>query len=347
VALQTMQGYSGNRMFGTARMNGGYGNRPCVAYAPSLSRPSRFQRDVAACLDARDGVVSLYGFDPEAGDALLWTLPWEGESAVGMERLDPWFIDCCRRVRLTWRERVIEAYRKGTDCARVAAKGLHGMTGDPWTPVNRIEPKALTPSKAGFGYDLTQELLFGGTYGAAAAGSILSADGESPWFVAWAMVRGGKTTEGIHERRLRVPPPVRALLRSTGGRDRLRDRAKRWVNSAKVAKLHVLGPAIRILVGAGDGMKAVRGRFLSAMDAAIDRVFFERLWATTERDDADAVWARDLVGLARAELEAAIRTVPTPAAARYRVIARAENLLEGCARKRFPEAFANVSRSST
>jgi len=219
---------------------------------------------------------------------------------------------------------------------------------DPWTPVDRVKGTALTVSAAGFGYDRTQELLLGGQFAMGAAGAIRPDDGLAPWFLASAMARGQGRTDGIHERRVRVPAPVRALLRSTGGGDRLRDRSKRWVASAKTAKLNVLGPALTVLVGEGDGMKAARGRFLSAMDAAIDGVFFERLWATAADTDpeADAAWESDLVGLARSQLAGAVDTVPTRAAAHYRVIAHAENLLEGCARKRFPRAFDNATRSS-
>jgi CRISPR system Cascade subunit CasA len=348
VSVQTMGGYPGRNTYGIARMNGGLGNRPHVAYAPDLGRAACFLRDVRACLDGRATAVEHRGYANTKGLALTWTLPWDGCSSIALDKLDPWFVETCRRIRLVEEGGRIVAWRCGTKGPRVAPlEG--GDTADPWTPVDRITGKALTVSAAGFGYDRTQELLLGGQFAMGAAGTIRPDDGPAPWFVASAMVRGQGRTDGIHERRVRVPAPVRALLRSTGGRDRLRDRSKRWVASAKIAKLNVLGPALSVLVGEGDGTKAARGRFFSAMDAAIDRVFFERLWATAEADDAEAdtAWARDLVGLAKAQLAEAIDAAPARAAARYRVIADAENLLEGCARKRFPSAFDDVARRPT
>lgn len=348
VSVQTMSGYPGRMNYGIARMNGGLGNRPHVAYAPSLGRAARFLRDVRACLDGRAAAVEDRGYADAGGIALTWPLTWDGGSSIALDRLDPWFVESCRRIRLVEEDGQIVAWRRGTEGPRVAPID-GGDTADPWTPVDKAKTKVLTVGKEGFGYDRTQELLLGGQFAMGAAGTIRPDDGPAPWFLASAMARGKGKTEGIHERRVRVPAPVRALLRSTGGRDRLRDRSKGWVASAKIAKLNVLGPALSVLVGEGDGKKVARGRFLSAMDAAIDRDFFERLWATAETDDAeaDAAWARDLVGFARSQLAAAMDASPTCAASRYRVIADAENLLEGCARKRFPSAFDDVSRRST
>jgi len=347
VSVQTTQGFSGRGNYGIARMNGGFGNRPQIAYTPGLGRAARFLRDVRACLDGRAAAVAHRGYSDADGIALTWTLPWDGGTAITIEQLDPWFLESCRRIRLVDENGRIAAFRRATERSHVAQEGGGDMA-DPWTPVDRVKGTALTVSAAGFGYDRTQELLLGGQFAMGAAGAIRPDDGLAPWFLASAMARGQGRTDGIHERRVRVPAPVRALLRSTGGGDRLRDRSKRWVASAKTAKLNVLGPALTVLVGEGDGMKAARGRFLSAMDAAIDGVFFERLWATAADTDpeADAAWESDLVGLARSQLAGAVDTVPTRAAAHYRVIAHAENLLEGCARKRFPRAFDNATRSS-
>lgn len=348
VSVQTMAGYPGRKNYGIARMNGGWGNRPHVAYAPGLGRAARFLRDVRACLNGRAAAVKDRGYADADGIALTWLLPWDGGSSIALDRLDPWFVESCRRIRLVEEDGRIVAWRRGTEGPRVAPID-GGDTADPWTPVDKTKTKVLTVGKEGFGYDRTQELLLGGQFAMGAAGTIRPDDGPAPWFLASAMVRGKGRTEGIHERRVRVPAPVRALLRSTGGRDRLRVRSKDWVNDAKDAQWRVLFPALKVLLGEHDSTKDARDRFRSAMDAAIDRVFFERLWNTADAADADAnaAWARDLVVLARAQLAAAIDAAPARAASRYRVIADAENLLEGCARKRFPSAFDDVARRPT
>lgn len=354
-SVQTTQGFSGRGNYGILRMNGGFGNRPHVAYAPGLGRAERFVRDVGACIDGRAVAADRVGFAGTGGIGLTWTVPWDGASSLTVEQLDPWFVETCRRIRLVAEGGRIVAFRRATDRPRVAPREGVSDTADPWTPVDIAKGTSLTTSAAGFGYDRTQELLFGGQFAMGAAGSVRAADGATPWFLAAALARGQGRTDGLHERRLRVPAPVRRLLHSPEGRDRFRERSKRWVNAAKVAKLNVLGPALSVLMGSGDGTKAARGRFLSALDAAIDGVFFERLWATAELSDtdADAAWARELVapgdpiGLARSVLADAIATVPTRVANRYRAVAEAEGMFEGCARKRFPAAFSVQSGGIT
>jgi len=343
VSLQTQQGYSGRFNFGIARMNTGIGNRPHVARAPGLGHAERFRRDLRACIGARAAAVEHLGYADEGGIALTWISPWAGKSSIGLEELDPWFVESCRRVRLVSEGGRFVAYRKGTDCRHVAYPESNGDTSDPWTPVKRAKGSALTISGAGFGYELTQQLLLGGQYTLGAAGESRPDDGIAPWFLAAAMARGKQPpSNGLHERLVYVPATVRPLLQTTGGRDRLRDRSERWVNLSKVAKQYVLSPALSALLGEGDGSKRLCARFLSAMDCAIDDAFFEKLWATSadENSVAEIAWARELVHLARETLATAIDTVPTRAADSYRVIANAENIFKGCARKRFPEAFA-------
>lgn len=348
VSVQTSQGFSGRGNYGVARMNGGFGNRPMVAYAPALDRASRFRRDVQACLEGRSLAVDRRGFAESGGVALTWTQPWDGSTSIALERLDPWFVESCRRIRLQRSGGGVVAWRKATDGPRIhAPEG--GDTADPWTPVDRTKGTALTTAAAGFGYDRTQQLMFSGQFEMGAAGTIRTDDGRTPWFLAAALARGQGKTEGFHERTLQVSAPVAALLRVTGERNRLGERSKRWVDAAKTAKLKVLGPALSKLLGDGDGTKKSRGRYLSAMDVAIDRAFFERLWSAAELGEAaaDELWSRELVVLARAQLAQAIACMPMRAADRFAVVARAESLLEGCARRRFPAAFDATGGSST
>lgn len=348
VSVQTSQGFSGRGNYGVARMNGGFGNRPMVAYASALDRASRFRRDVRACLEGRALAVDRRGFADLGGVALTWTQPWDGSSSIALDRLDPWFVESCRRIRLQRIGDGVVAWRKATDRPRIhAPEG--GDTADPWTPVDRTKGTALTTAAAGFGYDRTQQLIFGGQFEMGAAGTIRSDDGRAPWFLAAALARGQGKTEGLHERTLQVSAPVASLLRVTRERNRLGERSKRWVEAAKTAKLKVLGPALSQLLGDGEATKKSRGRFLSAMDVAIDRAFFERLWGAAEIGEAaaDELWSRDLVALARSQLAQAIASVPMRAADRFAAVARAEGLLEGCARKRFPGAFDATGRGST
>lgn len=342
VSVQTMSGYSGRGNYGIARMNGGLGSRPCVAYAPGLGRAERFQRDVQVCLASRQALLEgEFGYR-EDGVAFVWLEPWDGSSSLSLSTLDPFFVEACRRIRLTNHGDRLVAYRRRTDCARIAAKIANGVTGDPWTPVDRASGKALTISAAGFGYERLQDLLFPEQYTMGVAGTLSEQDGDQPWFLASVLVRGQGRTEGVHERELRVPARVRKLLRHASDRDRLRIRARRWVEKAKVAKTRVLRPALAVLLDDSKSTRGARNRFREQLDTEIDRIFFARLWETAEIDDNDAVdaeWAKHLVTLSRQQLAAAIASMPRRSAAYYKIIAEAECLLESCAHKQFPSAF--------
>lgn len=347
VSVQTSQGYSGRGNYGVLRMNGGLGNRPQVGHAPGLGRAERFIRDVARLVGARAPAAERVGFDASAGIALAWTSPWNGEDSLALSALDPWFIEICRRVRLTVERGVVLGHRRATNAARVAARDETSDSADPWTPVDQANGKSMTLSAAGFGYDRTQELLLGGRFAHGAAGELASTDGDEPWFVASAMVRGQGRTEGLHRRLLRLPRKVGLSLARKAGRDQLRARARERVEAAKVARLNVLGAALCVLVGKSDASKPARSRWMSEFDAAVDAVFFEHLWDTADLDDdaARAAWSSVLVGtppavgLARHALREAIESLPMRDADRFRVIADAEACFEGCARKRLPDAF--------
>ena len=89
------------------------------------------------------------------GVALVWTLPWDGTKGEALlpDQLQPYYIEICRRIRL----RVsaggnLYGLRTSSKAARIEAKNLNGITGDPWMPINRKESKALTLANGGFTY---------------------------------------------------------------------------------------------------------------------------------------------------------------------------------------------------
>ena len=68
---------------------------------------------------------------------LLWTLPWDGTTgeALRLGSLDPFYIEICRRVRLRIDDDgSIYGIRTTSKAARIDAKALKGVTGDPWAP---------------------------------------------------------------------------------------------------------------------------------------------------------------------------------------------------------------------
>lgn len=336
LSLQTAQGFLGAGNYGIARMNGGFGNRPCVSLAPDPSWPARFRRDVAALIASRDAVVDGYGYRAETGVAVTWLAAWDGKKSLALSELDPHFIEICRRIRLQFADRSIRARAGSSKAARITMTNEGGATGDAWTPIHRTDGEVLTLGRSGFRYDRLSELLLAGDWNGGAAQAPQSNDPEEMELRAWALVRGQGKTEGLHERRLRIPKRVRMKLGRAIEREELSQRAKRWVDTAAQARLSVLKPSLcALLQGAPEKLnfKDERPqRWLSRFDKRVDAMFFPALWDSayaTGSEDADQRWVDALEREARAVLNEAIGETPLPTARRYRAIAAAERVFGG------------------
>jgi CRISPR system Cascade subunit CasA len=339
VALQTMQGFLGAGNYGIARMNGGFASRPCVAYAAEQTSASRFLRDVRALLDARDGLVNGdRGFATKDGLGLVWCSPWDGKTTLNFARLDPFFIEICRRVRLDApRPGVIVAHRGSSKAARIDGAAGTGNTGDAWTPVARKDARALTLSESGFTYERVQDLMFG-DWAPAAAGQPNDADDR--FWLGQVLVRGQGKTGGYHERWVPVPGKARSFFAKPDARARLGKRAQEWVGFAKVARLNILKPAVlHLLQGGPDKLKFDDPRadpFLAHLNQEIDAVFFPLLFehGAADPEIASVAFANKLLDLAKKELELATTSIPMSTARRHRAIAFAFRSFFGAARNR-------------
>lgn len=343
LTLQTMEGFLGAGNYGIARMNGGFASRPAVSIAPGQHLGARFRRDLAVLQEAGPGLRSRHNYAPQGGLALLWLEPWDGASSLSMEACHPYFIEVCRRIRLSESEGSLMALGVPTKTRRLQAEDLKGNTGDPWTPVNKGEGKALTVQGAGFTYLLFHDLLLTGNYEEGVAQRIRPADGEGAEVLGWVLVRGQGKTEGLHERRIPLPPAVRIRLGNSQARNELGAMAQRRIDATAMMRGKVLRLALCSLFQAGadelDFKDDRPGKWLERFEDRVDRIFFEELWddLALAPADADRRWERRLVGLAREELNLAIRGIPLPSVRRYRAVASAERLFEALVRKRFPE----------
>ncbi len=342
LTLQTTQGFLGAGNYGIARMNTGFGSRPCVAFAPSEGAASRFLHDVVALIGAREKLAETFGAKRQLG--LVWCAPWSGATSLGFGELDPFFIEICRRIRLrVASDGAIVAHRGSSKVARIDAKESNGNTGDAWTPVKRKDQTALTVSEDGFHYRRVQDLLFG-DYEAGAAGKADPKGGDRLW-VGQVLVRGQGKTGGYHERWVPVPGKVRLSFTQPSSRERLGKRAQAWVQLAADVRLKVLKPALlTLLQGAPEKLKFDDDRanaHLVRLDAAIDDEFFSLLFehADDAPEAADAVFQKKLVALAEAELRRAVESLPVPSARRWRAEAKADRVFHGAARKLFTLAF--------
>jgi len=338
VTLQTMQGYPGRGYGRIARMNGGYGNRPCIALATDLTLTARFTRDVQVLRDSWDDLVDKRGFNSD-GLALVWMAPWSGKSSLSIAELAPHFIEIC------WRVRCRAAGVRGLTCAytttstRRCLAGIDdGDAGDPWVPIER-DKGALTVGRGGFRYELLVRLLFSGDFEPAAAQLPRPDDGDPMEFLASAMARGQGKTEGLHERVLPLTGAVRRLLGQPETRAALGRRASDNVQRSKDMGARVLFPAIKTLVS---GQRSMPDEF----DLRVDEIFFDHLFATLEQADAAArlAWDRRLHDIAWAQLQRGIGRCCITSARRYRAIADAEGVYRGCLNKHFPTLVASLKR---
>mgnify|MGYP002381692684 CR=1 FL=1 len=350
VTLQTTEGFLGKGNYGVARMNGGFASRPQVGVARGPGFADRFARDVRTWLEARDGVIERFGYAP-GGIALLWCEPWDGSSSIALDRLDPFFIEVCRRVRLTVDGGRIVARGVSTEAARVEAKQLLGVTGDIWIPVKKEDAgKALTVSAKGFDYVLLAQLLFPEDYDPAAAQQLRPEDGDAPVFTARVLARGQGETNGLHERTLEIPAKRRGYLADPTQRQRLGARAKHRVAQVGEVKKRALRPALATLLqGGAEKAKLDDPRvdpLMARFEGRVSERFFPSLWDDADLDGeaSDARWLHLLVHeLAAPVLDEAKRSAPLASERRYRAEAAADRVFWGSARKNFSAAFPKAS----
>ena len=147
------------------RMNGGLGNRSAFSLAPLGQTPGpHVRRDITALLEFREEMLDRNpAYPSNSGVPLLWTLPWDGSPAEALlpNRLDVFYIEVCRRVRLlSDSDGQLYGRRTSSKAARIESKDLKGRMGDPWTPSNsKRDGLPLTLSAGGFNYKRVTDYL--------------------------------------------------------------------------------------------------------------------------------------------------------------------------------------------
>lgn len=350
VTKQTFEGFSGRDNHGVSRMNGGFGNRPCVSFSPSRRWSDRFARDVAVWLQQRDRLVEHYDYDLK-GPALLWLLPWDGKEALSPLGIHPFFIEVCRRLRLQSIENDLCAYAGNSTTPRLDAKANAGDMGDIWTPI-QFSAKAgrgaaMTVPSTGFHYRKIHELLFG-DWQRPPGLQLHPEDGMAPFFVAMALARGQGKTDGYHERWIPIPAKARGMFAQPEGVELLHARSRQQLTRA-VAGHSVLKPALCTLLQ-GSGELDFRDKrvdpWIRRLEHRIDDCFFSELFDAVSLDvDAARIrWDRLLVHRLRTTFDESLREISTPSAHQYRTTAAAETRFRAALRKSFPGIVdANVT----
>lgn len=360
ISLQTQEGFLGAGNYGISRMNGGFASRCGVGIHPKGRWGARWVRDLAAVINDRDAVIESFGFSPGKGHALTWILPWDGNDSLSFDSLDPWYIEVCRRVRLTGKKG-IRAYATGSSAPRIAGKELKGVTGDPWMPVETAAGKALTIGSRGFDYKLSTELLLGSKFSKPTAQMWMSSDdAEGVYLIAQGVARGQGKTEGYHERRIPVSKTLRRALLTKATDEFAKLANERIAAIAEVRKM--LWAALIVLFGNGakdesgkdkdasDVVKDCSSDFAQPFESQCDAQFFSELIAEIEADDRESERIRWLLTLAeRAErvLISAFNAGPQSGQLRYRARSSALRRLHSAMRGSKLPALAQALKSGS
>lgn len=344
VSLQTMEGFLGSGNYGISRMNGGLGNRPAFSITPSARLGIHIRRDIVALLERRSSIIDEYPMI-DTGVGLLWTIPWGGGKveALLLTDLHPFYIEICRRIRL--RSELggkLYGIKATSKAARIAAKGLNGKTGDPWTPINQKEDKSLTLAVGGFTYRRTVEYLTSPDWKDPALLDLRQSEkctSQHMQLVARAMVRGQGKTEGYYERLIPLRPMVLRARSSSSGRQDLGDIARERIT--EVGKIQrILRHAIATFIARGNSdntsteHRSRANPWANKLDEIVDAGFFDDLQTEFEADEVKREsirnkWLHGVVKEARNILYDAEDALPCPTIHRYRARVRANSVFEG------------------
>lgn len=369
MSLQTSEGFGGAKNYGIVRMNGGSSSRPLLGLAPlSTSRAKSdeprpgpwFRRDVSVLLANRAEECGHYehlGYQVTGGICLTWTVPWPEAEQLSLNALDIWFIEVCRRIRLSICNGQITGRRGTSTAPRIAAKHLNGVVGDPWAPVHKTENKSLTLSGADFDYSRLVELLLSGDWKIpllAQAAGVDTGNGTMA-VVAQALSRGNSKTEGFKSRILPIGGNIAQALAPK--RKELHELAQRQID--EIEKFDKLIRKALALVAAGGESGNLRKEHYgfakeacSTLNRAADDIFFEYLWARFEAQESgrEALqseqlrFVRQIHARATAIFEAALPAVPCAGLFRPRAEARSRQVFYGSIRYSFPELFPSGSK---
>ena len=361
ISLQTSEGYGGRGHYGIARMNGGSSSRPMLGLAPSrngdmsIDPSAWWARDVRRLIATeRDDGIGAVG-----GPALLWCLDWPEGLQLDLCALDPWFIEVCRRVRLTDKGGVLSASRATSKASRTNAKVFNGNIGDPWAPVHRTEGKSFTLNGGDFGYAKLCELLFSGDWARPFLAQLGNDETSDMLLVAEALARGNSKTEGFKSRVVLVPESVAPFFSSETAAD-LSNHSKAQMDEIKGFD-KALRDALALMAAGGNRDKVGKKHYAytasarSRFDHAADQLFFPSLWrrvaVASQSDDAvyesKHAFLTQLMKAAQAELNVALPAIPCTAIHRPRAEARARRAFRNRVWKDHPELFgkedANVA----
>ena len=368
ITLQTCEGFLGRGNYGISRMNGGFASRPFVGAAPvNGGWGAHVRRDIEALVSRRSQLLESDAIHaPTGGLGLLWLAPWDGREALSPAKLDPYYVEICRRIRLRHEDGRIVAMRGSSEDMRVdqpkikhAGKEHTMPTGDPWTPVEIEGSKPLTVDGTGFTYRRIVNLLDDGKFSFAPLQHVDEREGKGAMQLVFvATARGQGETQGYHERRILVPSRAVPFFMRKSPSPRLATLARQRVQDVSDASSKALRPALFNLFQSAPAKidyadpkaKGKAELYLAAYTRSVDEDFFERLFGElVEEPESDAArqqrrtWIESLEARAIAVLPTAEAGSPLSHVRRYRARAAAERVLVGALRRHFKDVFSEAA----
>ena len=253
ISLQTMSGFYGRGNQGISRMNRGYGSRPVVELIRDRIPGQRWIDAVTRLLEHRKYVLrEPFGYDSE-GLVLVWVEPWDGSTSLELARLDPFYIEVCRRIRFRGGDGVEYAESYTSMQPRIAAKELNGVVGDPWLPVDlkgidkgkKAGVKALTFPSAGITAEHMRRLIFEDELRLFALQRPQPTWKGDLWLSASVLVRGEGVTDGFCEWELRIPEQkTLSIFGTSAQRDALEKLGRDAIAYVATVQNRVLKPAV-------------------------------------------------------------------------------------------------------
>lgn len=365
VTYQTISGYLGRGNYGSIRMNSGTGSRCFVSLVASTGVGKRFSDELDGLRNMRSGTLAGgLGF-VSRGVALTWLLPWPRlQSQWTLSRLEPWFVESSRAVRIVAHDGGLFALGASTSERQIGPRTRDsGDVGDPWVPVNVENAKkgrsALTVTEGGWSPALVARLLFQQGFELTPLQMPRTSMSGIAWFTGSVLARDDKKTHGFHRFAIPVPAKVRPRLLQRDDRDRLGRWAEGMVADAREVE-GALRSALKVLAEGDRGPDAAKKRgkgpdpatlrWARAATAGFARAwadtFFPTLWRFVDESDAVVIadWRTAIVERAREVLRSAETSVPLPSGRRYRALVGAARLFEGSLRKKglIPETRTHV-----
>ena len=333
-------------------MSGAYSSRPMLSLAPlddaaaAINLSRWWARDVRRLLARRDGL---------RGIALVWPEPWPEGQALSIDRLDPLFIEVCRRVRLAIQDDRLMAARGTSRKARIAAEESRGVISDeadPWAPI--IDDGETKKTVRLGERDFTYAFLFNLLNGRKTLRPYLAQPGAEETFqpmalVAEAFSRGQSKTDGF---RSRIVPIPRGVVQTFFGplavavAETMFEDIKHIEDSLSGSLALVAAEGdfekrkkINQSQSAQNKLKKTISEPLSAFDRRVDQRFFPALCAHLQaegrvaRTEARRAFIRELCEEAETEFERALPAIPCVRLMRPRAELRGRRALHAGLRK--------------